>query len=198
MQTDLKHHQLAFLLSLGAFGCVVGDDDDDTDATVTTTASTSNTTSTTASTSDTDPSTTASTTDSTTVSTTDSTTVSTTDATTDATTDDSTSNDPDTGTTGDIPDVCQTFADKYVECYPKYAKYGPEVAGFCAYDLMYGAGISTECATAQEESYACLAALDCAAFTDKTPDCEAENMAVTDNCGGGSSDAGSTSGADGG
>jgi hypothetical protein len=173
MHNDLKHHQLAFLLSLGALpiaGCTAADDDGTTNATAATmTGTATNTTMSTG----TDETGTA--------------TMTTGNPTTGMTTDVSTSG-TDTGyadsTTGniDIPPVCQMYGDHLIKCGLMYAD---TAAMYCAQALQYDADYGDGCVMADSDYYACLAMTDCAELMDKmaTP-CEAEEMAYLDACGG--------------
>jgi hypothetical protein len=186
MNTD-RSQALFFLMSLGALpACVVGDDaDTDTDASTNPTST---------------PTTGVDTSDGMTMTT--AMTMTTEDPT--GTTDPGTTGvDPDTGTTsldpdtgtgttagyqcGAVPEVCNTFAAKYVECYPKYGKYQEYAANACACAIYYGSTYGENCATAYNDLYACLSVLACEDFMARDA-CSAENAAVEVECFGGGSE----------
>jgi hypothetical protein len=111
----------------------------------------------------------------------------------------------DTGTgTGGLPEVCANAPippactaakDKYIECYPRYARYYETFEEYCAcniayYAPMYGAG----CGAAQEDYYACIGALSCEVLMGKVPYCEAEQMALETACFGGGTGTGTDDG----
>lgn len=179
MNTD-RSQALFFLMSLGALpACVVGDDGDTDASTDPTTTPTSGVdtsggmTMTTAMTMTTDP-------------------TGTTDPSTSGPDPDtgSTSVSPDTGSTsggytcGAVPEVCNTFATKYVECYPKYGKYQEYAANACACAIYYGSTYGENCATAYNDLYACLSALSCEDFMARDA-CATETAAVETECAGG-------------
>lgn len=183
MTTD-RSQALFFLMSLGALpACTVADDGDtdaSTDPTTTPTTgvdSTGQMTMTTMSTMTTEP-------------------------TGDVTGDPTTGPDPDsgsgetatsletgTGTTGTyscgpVPEVCNTFAAKYVECYPRYAKYQEYAANACGCAIYYGSSYGENCATAYNDLYACLSALACEDFMARDA-CATEAAALDTECVGG-------------
>ncbi|HET6585172.1 MAG TPA: hypothetical protein VFG69_17060 [Nannocystaceae bacterium] len=206
MRSIDSHYGLGFLLSLGALpiaGCT-GSDDNDTNAT--TASVTNNTVGTMTAGDDTgsDPSsaTGASAGDDTGSSPTDGGETGMASTTTDT---DPTGLDETGGLPGEcdglaIPAACTDVMNKYIECYPRYARYYADFEAYCAcglsyYAPMYGAG----CGTAQEDLYACIAMLSCEALMGETY-CEAEQMAVETECfgGGTGTDDGGTTDPDGG
>lgn len=95
---------------------------------------------------------------------------------------------PDTGSSGeplecgDVPEVCNAAAAKYVECYPKYARYEGDAAAACACAIYYYGNLYGEaCATAQSDVFACLSALSCEEYMAKDA-CAAESEAVVTAC----------------
>ena len=90
--------------------------------------------------------------------------------------------DPDDGgTTGDVPELCETYAQHYAECFPD--RDAGIVAAYCAMYFGYAEYYGAACMGAMEDVYACLSALDCAALqSEDTPICEAEYDAVTKAC----------------
>ncbi|MBK8261089.1 MAG: hypothetical protein IPK80_07085 [Nannocystis sp.] len=72
----------------------------------------------------------------------------------------------DPSTTGpDFPppsELCATYADLMVECYPRYSDYAAEIAYYCDSTIAEGADIDgPACGAALEEAYACLSGLTC-------------------------------------
>ncbi len=108
--------------------------------------------------------------------------------------------DPDEGTTGDVPDVCQTYAQHYTECFP--GSDASVAAQYCAMYLGYGEYYGAACIGAMEEVFACLSTVDCGAWeSERTPICEAEYADLDAACpwqddttGGSESDGGSEDG----
>jgi hypothetical protein len=90
--------------------------------------------------------------------------------------------DPDGGgTTGDVPEVCETYAQHYAECFP--GDDAGVAAQYCATYFGYAEYYGAACIGAMEDVYACLTMLDCAALqSEDTPICEAEYDAVTKAC----------------
>jgi hypothetical protein len=90
--------------------------------------------------------------------------------------------DPDGGgTTGGVPEVCETYAQHYAECFPDNDV--GLVEQYCATYFGYAEYYGAACIGAMEDVYACLSALDCAALqSEDTPICEAEYDAVTKAC----------------
>jgi hypothetical protein len=85
------------------------------------------------------------------------------------------------GTTGDVPEVCDVYAQHYSECFPD--RDAGLVAEYCTMYFGYAADYGAACVGAMEDVYACLSALDCAALqSEDAPICEAEYDAVTTAC----------------
>jgi hypothetical protein len=181
MQNDLKHHQLAFLLSLGALpiACTTSDDDSTTNDTAATMTGTATNTTMSTGTEDTGTATNQTTDNSTSG------------VTTDVSTSDTGYADSTTGNI-DIPPVCQMYGDHLAKCGIRYADSAPM---YCAYALMYDEAYGEACVMADSDYYACLAMADCAELMDKmaTP-CEPELNAYLDACGGGTSTGGTGTG----
>ena len=199
MRPTDSSYGLRFLLSFGALpllACAEGNDDDD--AATSPTSVGTNPTSNSASDTGDDGTGTGTATDPTAGTATDPTADD--DGETDATTPTTDPTDPttaDSGTGGDLPPACidipippgcQAQADKFSECYPRYARYYADYAIYCAcnvsyYALEFGAG----CGPAQDDFYACIGALSCEQLEGKGY-CEAESAAIDAAC-----DTGSTS-----
>lgn len=86
------------------------------------------------------------------------------------------------GSTGaEVDPLCQAYADKIVECYPKYAAYADYLATECTYQLGYYAGYSAACGMAFEEALSCIGSADCKELAAETA-CTEEQSAVAMAC----------------
>ena len=96
----------------------------------------------------------------------------------------STSDDPETGEPIPGP-ICEAYAAHYVECYPRYARYGADKAASCAFyrDLAVGFD-GPVCGEAYDAFLVCLTMTPCADFDNEPPDlpCPAESQAQVDAC----------------
>ena len=96
--------------------------------------------------------------------------------------------DTDSGTTGspamctedvEIPDLCATYEENFIGCYPEYAGY--PIAYNCACNLLYAAPnySGQDCVDAFEDYYACLGTTSCGEIM---PECQDEAEALAEPC----------------
>lgn len=110
-------------------------------------------------------------------------------------TDPSTVTDPDTGygtygsggqfqcTGAVMPPACQGYANKVVECYPKYAGGEAMIAYSCGCEIEYFTNYyGPQCAGAIEDYYACIAQTSCQELAGGGA-CAQADMIVIDTCG---------------
>jgi hypothetical protein len=99
------------------------------------------------------------------------------------------------GSIGDAPAICQSYSDHVQMCGDEWhvQTYAAQAFGRCAADLSYSAGLGPACRAANEDYFACLSAIECAALEDPSLVCGDEREAKALACSGGSGDSSSSS-----
>jgi hypothetical protein len=92
------------------------------------------------------------------------------------------------------PEICQAYADHLQMCeHVWHAQvYAAQAFGRCAAELSVSSGLGPDCNDADEDYFACLSAIECAALEDPTLVCGDQRDAKELACSGGSVDSSSS------
>ena len=98
----------------------------------------------------------------------------------------------DTGAYDEGPAICQSYGEHVQMCGESFhvQTYAAQAFGRCAADLSVAAGVGPECSDADEDYFACLSAIECAALEDPSLVCDDARTAKELACGGGATSSG--------